>query len=932
MTRLSRGLELVGVARRARVGLLGLWIVAGAPLAAQSLRWGAIGPQSGGILSLATAAGGGGVVWAAAGAAGVLRSVDGGASWELTSLAQPQSYYAVVTDPADPLVVYAEGVGGLAKTTDGGATWKVINPTAAAAFAIAPSAPGTLYLASPGNIVSLAAVSRSDDGGATWRPLAELPPLVESLTELDIDPANLENVFAQGFSFHLDPVSLLSADGGQSWTFGGLPVGGNLFGLQIDPRAGVIYGLSRMGPQRSRDAGMTWKLANAGLPMDAVPVALALDRASGALYFSAGIKQNFMTLGQIWKSVDGGTTWGKLVERSGALNPLVLDGALPGRVYAGTEEVGLLASADAGQHWQVASAGFVAPTILSLVADAQAAGTLYASVRPQSSTFAVSSPVVRLEQSQDGGATWTSWVPVDPDGATVFLGFLVADPFGAGSLYSVYNSRLLHSADGGRTWRFTGDFPAGFAGGSVVVDPLHAGVLFAGGEVFEQGSAVLRSADGGQTWNPVLSVACCQSAVEIVFADPTPPEALFAAGRGSLWRSLDGGQTWVSRGAGLPVKEQLIFRMQTGPGHNLYAELTPAGPGLHALYRSTDRGDTWEPIDAGLPDGEQVNDLLAGPQATTLYIATSDGVFISEDGGGHWAAQNDGLPSTGVGQLLAGPARSGILYAATYYGGLAVSPPLATTCQASDEVLCLAGGRFAARIHWSLADGSGGEAHAAALTDRSGGFWFFSPESLDLTVKMIDGRSLNGNFWLFGGALTDVAYTLTVTEAATGHQRTYDNPFGRLASFADTEAFAVTAASRAGSSATEPSSSLPVTARLGAAATAGALCIPAADTLCSADSRFAVRVSWSLPGLANQSAGAVPLFGSTGAFWFFSPQLPELTVKVLDGRALNGHFWVYLGGLSGVAYTATVTDTATGASKHYAHPAGTVGSVADTSF
>jgi hypothetical protein len=53
---------------------------------------------------------------------------------------------------------------------------------------------------------------------------------------------------------------------------------------------------------------------------------------------------------------------------------------------------------------------------------------------------------------------------------------------------------------------------------------------------------------------------------------------------------------------------------------------------------------------------------------------------------------------------------------------------------------------------------------------------------------------------------------------------------------------------------------------------------------------------------------------------------------VLDGRALNGHFWVYLGGLSGVAYTATVTDTATGASKRYAHPAGTVGSVADTSF
>ena len=76
----------------------------------------------------------------------------------------------------------------------------------------------------------------------------------------------------------------------------------------------------------------------------------------------------------------------------------------------------------------------------------------------------------------------------------------------------------------------------------------------------------------------------------------------------------------------------------------------------------------------------------------------------------------------------------------------------------------------------------------------------------------------------------------------------------------------------------------------------------------------------------------MPLVQSTGAFWFFSPQLPELTVKVLDGRPLNGHFWVFLAGLSDINYTTTVTDTVTGASKQYVHPAGTVGSIADTSF
>jgi hypothetical protein len=106
MTRLSCRLDLVaGVGRRARVGLLVLWTVASVPLAAQSLRWGAIGPRGGGISTLATTAGGGGVVWAAVSGLGTWRSIDGGASWEPASLAQPQSYSAVATDPANPLVV-----------------------------------------------------------------------------------------------------------------------------------------------------------------------------------------------------------------------------------------------------------------------------------------------------------------------------------------------------------------------------------------------------------------------------------------------------------------------------------------------------------------------------------------------------------------------------------------------------------------------------------------------------------------------------------------------------------------------------------------------------------------------------------------------------------------------------------------------------------
>jgi hypothetical protein len=39
----------------------------------------------------------------------------------------------------------------------------------------------------------------------------------------------------------------------------------------------------------------------------------------------------------------------------------------------------------------------------------------------------------------------------------------------------------------------------------------------------------------------------------------------------------------------------------------------------------------------------------------------------------------------------------------------------------------------------------------------------------------------------------------------------------------------------------------------------------------------------------------VPLGADTGYFWFFEDTNVELVVKVLDGRAINGHTWVFYG-------------------------------------
>ena len=111
---------------------------------------------------------------------------------------------------------------------------------------------------------------------------------------------------------------------------------------------------------------------------------------------------------------------------------------------------------------------------------------------------------------------------------------------------------------------------------------------------------------------------------------------------------------------------------------------------------------------------------------------------------------------------------------------------------------------------------------------------------------------------------------------------------------------------------------------------AGPACQPTATRLCLNNGRFAVEAVWK-DFQGNRGRGqAVALTADTGYFWFFSPSNVEAVLKVLDGRGLNDHFWVFYGALSSVEYHLTVTDTQTGATRRYFNPPGQLASVGDT--
>ncbi len=253
-------------------------------------------------------------------------------------------------------------------------------------------------------------------------------------------------------------------------------------------------------------------------------------------------------------------------------------------------------------------------------------------------------------------------------------------------------------------------------------------------------------------------------------------------------------------------------------------------------------------------------------------------------------------------------------------------------CTRGDERLCLGQSRFRAEVTWRDFQGATGSGRGLQLaSDDSGLFWFFSPNNLEMLVKVLDGCAINERFWVFAAATTNVEYTLQITDTETGQVKEYTNPLGVASpAITDTSAFTVCPEGRQGAG-SAPAADLLKTASDAFSARPGgtsklsvkADCQAGTEALCLNQGRFQVEMEWRDFQDATGTGRVEPLANDdSGLFWFFSPNNLEVLVKVLDGCAFNQHFWVFAAATTNVEYTLRVTDTETGLMKEYTNPLG----------
>ena len=100
-------------------------------------------------------------------------------------------------------------------------------------------------------------------------------------------------------------------------------------------------------------------------------------------------------------------------------------------------------------------------------------------------------------------------------------------------------------------------------------------------------------------------------------------------------------------------------------------------------------------------------------------------------------------------------------------------------------------------------------------------------------------------------------------------------------------------------------------------------CVPASTTLCLRNGRFKAELQWDAPELGSGPGLVVPGFSNaSGNFYFFDGENWEILVKVLDGCAINQHFWIFASAATDVGWELTVEDTESGGIWSASNPLG----------
>lgn len=664
--------------------------------------------------------------------AGICKSYDGGYTWYprnegIDSRFGPSldsvPIFCCTIDPYDSDVVWCGtfGMRGVFKSVDGGETWTRkdhgipdLEGMSFRSFSINPADTDIVYTGVEVPVIgenrSRGKIFKTVDGGENWFEVLDCDALIRHIV---IDPVDPEVVYAASGIFDRGDVRpegiLKTVDGGKMWFpvnngIENLVVGGLTmhpedhltlycatgrhegFGGGPNPRHGKVL--------KTTDGGEHWTPITEGYyAWNAVEV----SRSNPEIMYAS-------TEHMFARSYDGGETWETLPlglpgVYSGVPITITIDPFNPDKVFVNSYTGGLYLSLDGGQSWMNAMNGFTGAEMTDISMDPNNPSVVFAVGRP--------GPF----KSYDGGLHWLgtgfieggtqprpewSAVCVNPEDPNIVL---AADQF-YGELYK--------TEDSGRSWRIVlrimpqdqVEYPRSLHGlKTIVYAPSDPSIVYAGARIpdktieFDRTTpfdttrpslGIYRSVDGGETWvqiNDGLEKTTFN--INQIAVDPDNPQIAYAATLNSgIFKTVDGGQHWVSINQGITRNDIRSICIDPARPNVIYAGAENAG-----IFKSDNGGLAWKQVNYGLDAEATIRDIVIDPLDTDRVYAGDwhTGVYVTENGGRLWRHINDGLENRAV-TALSISADGRVLYAATQGGGVFRLGQVATTATVCGRV------------------------------------------------------------------------------------------------------------------------------------------------------------------------------------------------------------------------------------------------------
>ncbi len=510
----------------------------------------------------------------------VLRTSDGGNSWQINHRIQGWSGALTSLHFIDSLRGWCVGANHLFSTTDGGYSWENHNLSAGfEAWSVIFTDANHGWIAGPG------AVLRTTNGGISWDSTAIANEQFTSVYFVNNSTGWVASL--QGYIYG-------TTDGGVSWN--------QLYANWMHSYQAIFFldslrgwaggskwqfGLSLVS---TTDGGLTWT------DHPSLPYGIGVS----SIQFTDSLHGWMAAEGyEIYSTNDGGETWNASSQAFDRLLSVHVteDGM---NIWAAGGQGVMIASTDGGNNW-ASRTSHLAHFLQDVEFVNEQVG------------WAVGDTILK---TTNGGA---SWIQQAMPAAAFLRSIFARDSLTAWCA----GERVFQTTDGGQNW-IEQNAPVNQTWWSVFFADENHGWL--GGRF----GALRKTTNGGATWDS-LSSGTFADIGSVFFLDSL--NGWIVGNSAKVWKTNDGGNTWASVGVPVFIPYMLWDVYFVSPQYGWIA-------GESTLLRTTNGGQSWEnttPPDPSIYRKVKFADEQYG------WAAANAGVVYSTDGGVTWELQESPL-------------------------------------------------------------------------------------------------------------------------------------------------------------------------------------------------------------------------------------------------------------------------------------------------